>query len=148
MNLEVLIMAHVCIVDKLRSPANFYQNRQCPWLPFSRSKIWTVGSSYVIILQKVTNRAKITKLPTNRNLHTGFWWAYLHLTLAHSKSHGQGHADCHCEYLANGKKNMANIGLTLAHSKGPGQGYHVITIAMNPHGLSISIFSVDIIDPL
>ena len=41
------------------------------------------------------------QLQTHRKWLVAFRLAYLHLTLAHSKCEGQGHAHFHCEYLAN-----------------------------------------------
>ena len=38
----------------------------------------------------------------HRKLHAAFRLAYLHLTLAHSKGQGKGHAQFDCEYLAKG----------------------------------------------
>ena len=42
-----------------------------------------------------------------------FEFAYLHLTLAHSKGQANGPANFNCEYLTNDKRGLANINIAI-----------------------------------
>ena len=102
---SVNLRAHM-LGDKVRSPAHFHPNRQRPWPSFyskSNFESSTLESSYAIISQKVIGRTNIAIL-THRKLHVAFRLAFLHLTLAHSKCQGKGHAHFDCQYLANGDR--------------------------------------------
>ena len=50
-------------------------------------------------------------LPTNRKLHKAFPLGYLYLTLTHSKSQGQGHANFDRSNVAISNKYIVDIDL-------------------------------------
>ena len=63
----------------------------------------TLGSSNMIISQKVTDRANIA-IANKWKVAKGFFKTYLYLTLIHSKGEGQGHAHFDCAFFANGDR--------------------------------------------
>ena len=65
----------------------------------SRSKVISIAN----ISQMMTNMANKI-FATNIKLYTAFQLAYLHLTLAHINSQGQGHAHFDCQYIENGDR--------------------------------------------
>ena len=101
--------AYTCWQDTPARPI-FYLNRQRHWPSFSRSEIgieelWEIHTWLIINKQiKRWQMWQILLLRTHRKSHVTFRLAYLHFTVAHYKSQGQGHAHFECDNLANGDR--------------------------------------------
>ena len=62
---------------------------------YLRQSTSTFGSSYVIVLQTVTDKTNIAIANTESRMWPFNWYIFI-FDIVHSKAQGQGHAHFHC----------------------------------------------------
>ena len=94
--------AYICMLTRYIHWSIFYQIVNIIDLHFQSQRFESskLGSSYMIILQMVTDRTNIAISNTGSHIWP-FWLASWHLTFAHSYGEGQDHAHFNCDCLAN-----------------------------------------------